>query len=72
MKGAHYTSLTQPLFFFIKVSAPSQETGRSCICVLLVSILSLSTIFLLQFGTVATVLYFLFFVFMSAQDAFLD
>ena len=33
-----------PLLFFIEVPMPSQESGRSCICVLRVSILYLSTI----------------------------
>ena len=37
---------------------PSQESERSCICVFGVSILSLSTIFLLECGTVPTVCYF--------------
>ena len=49
--------LTPPLF--IEVSTPSQE--RLCICVLGVSIFpSLSTIFLMKFGTVLTVWYFFF------------
>ena len=47
---AHKTSLTLPLF--IKVSVLSQECQRSCASVFGVSILSLSAIFLLDFGTV--------------------
>ena len=67
------TSLTPP--HFIKVPVPSQESERSCIRMLRVSILPRSTIlifcncsdsvaflvFLLDFGTVPTVWYFLFF-----------
>ena len=53
-----FTSLTPPLF--IEVSVPSQESERSCICVLGVSILLLSMIFILDFGLVATVWYFSF------------
>ena len=40
----------------------SQETERSCICVLGVYILLISTIFLFDFGTVSTDWYFLFFI----------
>jgi hypothetical protein len=43
-------SLTPPLVIVIPV--PSQESDRSCICVLGISILHISTIFLLDFGTV--------------------
>lgn len=50
---------SQPLF--IEVPAASQETQRSCICVLGVSILLLFwRFFLLEFGTVSTVCYCLF------------
>ena len=45
---AHRTSLTPPLF--IEEYVPSQESERSCICELVLSILSFSTIFLLDFG----------------------
>jgi hypothetical protein len=38
----------------IEVPVPSQESERSCICVSGVSILPLSTIFLLNFGNVST------------------
>ena len=38
----------------------SQESDWSCICMLGVSILHLSTILVLDFGTVSTILYFLF------------
>jgi hypothetical protein len=50
------TSLTLPLFF--KVPVPWQKMEWSCSCVLGVSILPLSTIFLLDFGHVLTVWYF--------------
>jgi hypothetical protein len=45
---AHKTSLIPPLF--IEVLVPSQKSKRSCICVLWVSILPLSTIFGLDSG----------------------
>ena len=51
----HNTSLAPPLF--IEVSVPSQGSERSCICELDVSILPLSSIFLLYFGNVQTELY---------------
>ena len=44
------TSLTPQLF--IEVLVPNQESERSCICVLGVSILPLSIIFLLDFRNV--------------------
>jgi len=50
------------LALFIKVSAPSQESEPSYICVLLVSIVPLFTFFLLHSGTVPTMWYFLFFI----------
>jgi low temperature requirement protein LtrA len=49
---SHKTSLTLPLF--IEVSVPSQVSEHLFTCVLIVSILLLSTIFLLDFGTVLT------------------
>ena len=53
------TILTPPLF--IEVPVPGPEIKHSCICVLEVSILVFSTnFFLLDFGTVQTVCYFLF------------
>ena len=52
-----YTSLTPSLF--IEVPVLSQESERSCIYVLGISNLPISTIFLLNFGTVPTVWYFL-------------
>ena len=55
----HNTSLTLPLFF--KVPVPRKKIEWSCSCVLGVSILPLSTIFLWDFGNVPTVWYFLFF-----------
>ena len=54
----HKPSLTPPLF--IKVSVLSQESGGSCICVLGITILSLSPVFHLDFGTVRIGCYFVF------------
>jgi len=47
---------------FIEMPVPSQECERSCmcICVLMISILPLSTIFLLDFENVPTVRHFAF------------
>jgi len=56
----HKTSLTPPLF--IEVPVPSLEIKGSCICMLGISILPLSTIFLLHFGTITTMSYFLLFI----------
>ena len=50
---AHKTSLTPPLF--IEMPVPIQESERSCICVLGISDLPLSTILIFDFGTVPTV-----------------
>jgi len=57
---ANTTSLTPPSF--IEVPVPSQESERSYmyICVLGLSILPLSMIIRLDFGTVPTVWYFFF------------
>ena len=49
---ANKTSLIQPLF--IEVPVPSQESEWSCISVLMLAILPLSTIFLLDFRIVPT------------------
>ena len=57
---AHKTSLT--LSLFIEVPVSSQESEQSCTCV---SILSLSTLFLLDFKTVPTVWIFLVFHFIN-------
>jgi hypothetical protein len=54
---SYKTSLTPRLF--IEVPVPSQESKRSCICVLVVSSLSLSTILIFGFRTVSTVWYVL-------------
>ena len=55
------TCLISPLF--IKVTVPSQESEWSCICVLVVSILPLSTILILHFGTVPkSVVFILLFI----------
>ena len=62
---AHKTSLTSPVF--IEVSVPSQESERSCICVLVVSILSLSSILFLNFGTVPTVWHFFFSLYLHSD-----
>ena len=56
----HKTSLIQP--HFIEVSVPRQEWERSCICILRVLILSLSTILIFDFRIVPTVWLFLFFI----------
>ena len=56
---AHRTSLSPP--FRLEMPVPSQESEWPCNCVLRgipVSILPLSTIFLLDFGTDPTVWYF--------------
>jgi hypothetical protein len=49
--------LTPPLF--IEVPVPRQESEQSCICVLGVLILPLSTILIFDFGIVLTAGYFL-------------
>jgi len=49
----HKTSLTLPLI--IDVSVSRQESERWCICVLVISSFSLSTIFLLNFENVPIV-----------------
>jgi len=51
----HKTSWISPLFF-IEVPAPSWKGERECTCMLRVSLLSLSMIFVLDFGNVSTVL----------------
>ena len=61
---AHKTSLTSPLF--IEAPVPSQEIEWSCICMLWLSILSLSMIFLLEFGPVQTERYFFVFRFIDS------
>ena len=40
---------------FIEVLVPRNETDRACICALRISILPVSAMFLLEFGTVPTV-----------------
>ena len=55
--------LFQPRHFLLQVSVPRQETERSCICVLEVSMLPLSTILILDFRIVLTACYILFFIF---------
>jgi len=57
---SHKTSLTLPLF--IEVPVPSQESERSCICVLGVSILPLSTILILELFRQCGILCFSFFL----------
>ena len=57
----HKTSLNPSLF--IEMSVSSRTNGRSCIGVLGVSILPLSTIYLLDFRTVPTVWCVLLFIF---------
>ena len=50
--GLSSTGLTPPLF--IERPVPNHEIERSCICVLQVSILPISTICQLDVGTVST------------------
>jgi hypothetical protein len=57
---ARRTILTPPPF--VKVRLPSKGSVWSYICVLGASLLPLSTIFLLNYGTVPTVWYALFFI----------
>ena len=76
----HKTSLNPSLF--IEMSVSSRTNGRSCIGVLGVSILPLSTIYLLDFRTVPTVWCVLLFIVhqprylpsikFSAHDTFLE
>jgi len=47
---------------FIEVPIRSQRMKRSCICIPVVSVLSLSVIFLLNVGFVPTVVFFSFFL----------
>ena len=51
--------------FFIEVHVPSKESGRSCICMLGISILHLSTILIFDVEIVPTVWHFLVFRFIS-------
>ena len=51
--------------FFIEMPLPSQESERSCFCVLEILILPLSTIFIFDFGIVPTVWYFLLFILLA-------
>jgi hypothetical protein len=60
---AHKASLATPPF--IEAPVPSQDSGRSCILMLGVLILPLSTILIFDFGIVPIVRYFLFFYFIS-------
>ena len=53
-----YTYFNPPCF--IEVLVPSQKSDRPCVCVLGVSILPLSTIFLYDFGALFTAWYFFF------------
>ena len=60
--SGHIKLVKPPLPFCIEVFVPNQESGRSCVCVLGVSMLPLSLISLLEFPTVW---YFLFFILFS-------
>jgi hypothetical protein len=51
------------MWYLNEVLAPRQESERSCICGLGVSILPLSTILIFDFRNVPTVWYVLFFIF---------
>jgi len=64
--GGEKTSLTPPLF--IEVIVPSQESDRSCISVLSVSILLVSTILIFDFRIVVFLWVFFFFHFMSIKN----
>jgi hypothetical protein len=57
----HITSLIPPPF--IEMPVPSQESDPSCICISGVGFTSFYDFFLLGFGTVATLWYFLYFSF---------
>ena len=46
------------LFYFIEVPVPNQGSERSCICVLGVSILHLSTILTFNFEIIPSVVFF--------------
>ena len=52
---------SQKILLLTEVPVPSQESKRSCICMLGVSILPLSMIFLLDFGTFPIVFFFFLF-----------
>ena len=56
---------TSFLVFFIEMHLPSQESERSCFCVLEILILPLSTILIFDFGIVPTVWYFLLFILLA-------
>ena len=56
----HKASFTPSLF--IKVSVPNQKSERSCIYMLDVSILPISTILSLNFRTLPTICYFFLFI----------
>ena len=58
---SHKTSIIPP-HLYIEVIVPSQESELSCICVLEISTLPLSTMFLLDFRTVPIVWYISLFV----------
>ena len=56
----YISRLTPPPY--IEMPMTSQQCDLSCICVLMVSVLTLSMNFLLGFGIVTTLWYFLFFI----------
>ena len=74
---SYKTSLTPPLV--IEVPVPSQESERSCLCVLRVCLCVLRVsifplflpfnIFFIVFGTVSTVWYYLFYCFWNCFDS---
>ena len=64
----HFINLASPTpFYLLKCLYQARKVSMSCICVLGVSIVSLSVIFLLDFGTVPTVWYILFFTLLGKQ-----
>ena len=62
--------LIPPLFK--EVPIPSQESERTCICEIVVSILPLSAILIFDFGIVPTVWYFLFFILLRESSQVMD
>ena len=62
----HKTSLTPPQLIVVPEPA-SHEGDRSCICVLCISNLLISTVFLLDFGTVSLGWLFFIFLFIVGQ-----
>ena len=60
--------LSSPRHFLLKGTYEVRQVNGHCICVLGVSILPLLTILLLDFGTVPTVWFFCFFLFIHKRN----